>query len=186
MIARSTSTSRGFLVGSLLVVALAIGACSAPSGAPTPAPSQPAPSQPAPSQPAPSQPAPSQPTGGLSVDLDVIGGDSVTVDIVDEPGIVVGARKGALGEGASVPESTLDIVNLDDRTLQLTWVDYPVDRELELHILNGGATFVLIQPDLDEPSDSIVFDRQLILEFAEPIDADAIEGFVQGGWDTAA
>ena len=120
----------------------------------------------------------------LTVDLETADGHNVYVDIIDRYGLLESAESGHPGDGMSVEPYTLQIENLDARTLKLTWVDYGIDNALELHFFQDGKVFVMIRPDLDGDVDAMGFDRELILTFEEPISADDIEGFVQGGFDT--
>ena len=120
----------------------------------------------------------------LTVDLETADGHDVYVDIVDRYGLLESAESGHPAEGMSVEPYTLEIENLDERTLKLTWVDFGIDNALELHFFQDGKVFVMVQPDPDGDVDAMGFDRELILTFEEPISADDIEGFVQGGFDT--
>ena len=120
----------------------------------------------------------------ITVDLETADGHDVHVDIVDRYGLLESAESGHPAEGMSVEPFKLEIENLDERTLKLTWVDFGIDNALELHFFQDGRVFVMIQPDPDGDVDAIGFDRELILTFEEPISADDIEGFVQGGLDT--
>ncbi len=119
------------------------------------------------------------------VDLDVIGGDRVHVDVVDRSGRLTSARSGPVKDGASVATYTLKVENVDPRTLRLTWVDSPIDNALALYIdrTASGYRFVLVQPEPTGPTDSIVVDRVLVLEFREAIDASTVEAFLQDGLD---
>ena len=134
--------------------------------------------------------APSEDPGNdaipITVELDVIGGDNVYVDIVDASGSLENAAAGPVAYSASVEEYTLAVENVDADTLRLTWVDYPVDRALALYIHqnDGVYTLVLIQPDPPADTDTMVFDRVLFLDFVEPVAADDVEAFLQGGLDT--
>jgi hypothetical protein len=169
---------------------------------PAPAPSDPAdPPAPAPSDPAdPADPADPEPTdspsedpsdGGtdgmpIKVDLDNETGADVYVDIVDGTGYLVGAESGTPGEGTSVDLYTLQVENIDAKTLKLTWIDYPIDNALALYIdeTEGGIRLLLVQPEPTGPTDSMGLDRELILSFSQPISADNVEAFLQDGLDT--
>ena len=58
-------------------------------------------------------------------------------------------KSGHPGEGMSVEPYTLEIENLDERTLKLTWVDFGIDNALELHFFQDGRVFVMVQPEPD-------------------------------------
>jgi hypothetical protein len=120
----------------------------------------------------------------LTVDLETADGHDVYVDIVDRYGLLESAESGHPAEGMSVEPYTLQIENLDERTLKLTWIDFGIDNALELHFFQDGRIFVMVQPDPDGDVDAMGFDRELILTFEEPISADDIDGFLQGGLDT--
>lgn len=173
-----------------------------PSDVPSPVPAAPATPKPtvrpstAPAKPMPtarptSKPA-SDPTDGgvdampIRVDLDNETGADVHVDIVDRTGSVVGAETGSPREGASVESGTVEVVNLDPRTLKLTWTDYPIDNALALYVdrVEDGLWLILVQPDPTGPTDAIAFDRELVLRFAQPISAEKVKAFIQSGLDT--
>ena len=118
------------------------------------------------------------------VDLETADGHDVSVDLSEIVHLLDGAESGHPGEGMSVEPYTLKIENLDERTLKLTWVDFGIDNELTLYRFQDGKVFVMVQPDPNGDVDAIGFDRELILTFTEPVSADEIEGFVQGGLDT--
>ena len=120
----------------------------------------------------------------ITVDLETADGHDVHVDIVDRYGLLESAKSGHPAEGMSVEPYTLQIENLDERTLKLTWVDFAIDNALALHFFQDGKVLVMVQPEPDGDVDAMGHDRALILTFDEPIDADGIEGFLQGGLDT--
>jgi hypothetical protein len=120
----------------------------------------------------------------ITVDLETPDGHDVHVDIVDRYGLLKSAESGHPAEGMSVEPYTLQVENLDERTLKLTWVDFGIDNALALHFFQEGRVLVMVQPEPDGDVDAIGFDRELILTFEEPISADDIEGFIQGGFDT--
>ncbi len=122
----------------------------------------------------------------IKVDLDNATGADVYVDIVDSTGLLVDATSGTPGDGISVEAYTLKVENLDATTLQLTWIDYPIDNALALYIdeSEGGIRLLLVQPEPTGTTDAIGFDRELILSFSEPVSADQVEAFLQDGLDT--
>jgi len=143
------------------------------------------PASPAPSAPL-VTPEPSDDGGEVPtvIDLETADGHDVTVDISEIVHLLDGAESGHPGEGMSVEPYTLKLENLDERMLKLTWVDFGIDNELTLHRFQDGKVLVMVQPEPDGDVDAIGFDRELILTFKEPISADEIEGFLQGGLDT--
>ncbi len=122
----------------------------------------------------------------IKVDLDNVTGADVYVDIADTTGLLVHAASGTPGDGMSVEPYTLKVENLDATTLQLTWVDFPIDNALALYIDESeqGIRLLLVQPEPTGTTDAIGFDRVLILSFSEPISADQVQAFLQDGLDT--
>jgi hypothetical protein len=118
------------------------------------------------------------------IDLETADGSSVTVDLSEIVQFLDGAESGRPGEGMSVEPYTLKIENVDERTLKLTWVDFGIDNELALYRFQDGKVLVMVQPEPEGDVDAIGFDRELILTFKEPVSADEIDGFLQGGLDT--
>jgi hypothetical protein len=118
------------------------------------------------------------------VDLETADGHDVSVDLGEIVHLLDGAESGHPGEGMSVEPYTLQIENLDERTLKLTWVDFGIDNELTLYRFQDGKVLVMVQPEPSGDVDAMGFDRELILTFTEPVSAGDIEGFVQGGLDT--
>lgn len=169
------------LVAAVIVAAVAFGRGGepvAPGGSPIPS---------APASPVPVQPSPSQdPEAPIVVDLETADGHDVTVEIVDELGWIVGAETGHPGDGMSVEPYTLQVENVDEDTLRLTWVDFALDRELKLHLIQGQDELflVLIQPEAPDATDAMGFDRVLLVDFDEPISADDLAPFLQEGFDT--
>jgi hypothetical protein len=118
------------------------------------------------------------------VDLETADGHDVTVDISDIADLLDGAESGHPREGMSVEPYTLQIENLDERTLKLTWVDFGIDNELALYRFQDGKILVMVQPEPTTEVDATGHDRELILTFREPVSAGNIEAFLQGGLDT--
>ncbi|HET9457036.1 MAG TPA: PT domain-containing protein [Candidatus Limnocylindrales bacterium] len=165
-----------------------------PSPAPSDEPSEEPSEQPseAPSE-APTEEPSEAPTDGgsdgmpIKVDLDNATGHDVYVDVVDRSGWLLGAESGSPGEGTSVDAYAVVVENVDERTLRLTWIDYPIDNALALFIdeVDGGLRFVLVQPEPTGDTDAMGFDRELILTFDRAISADQVEAFLQDGLDVA-
>src|SRR5688500_12977059 len=157
-----------------------------PVASPSPSPSAPGTPVPAPDETPDPTPDPDDGSDALPIKVDLRNatGADVYVDIVDTTGLLVGARSGTPGDGASV--EGLVAQNLDATTLKLTWVDFPIDNALALYIdrHQGGLRLLLVQPEPSGPTDAIGFDRELILSFSEPISADEVETMLQDGLDT--
>jgi hypothetical protein len=174
----------GAAIAALLV------ACSASGGA---APSRP-PVVPTPASPAPATPAPAPSQGAedpgtdllpIHVELESTSGQDVHVDIVDRSGTITSAVSGRPSEGASVEAYSVLVENLDQRTLRLTWTDFPIDNALALYIdpTAAGMRFLLVQPAPIGPADAMGEDRVLDLTFDQDVSAGDIEAFLQEGLD---
>lgn len=173
----------GFAISAVVLVACssAVAADPSPSGRPAPAPTATPIATPI--------PAPSDGGGDampMTIDLENATGADIEVDIVDHTGGVIRAVSGTPGDGASVEPYTIVVENVDDRTLRLTWVDFPVDSDLALFIeeTSAGLRFVLVQPEPTEATDAMAFDRILELTFDGPVAAGQVEAFLQDGLDT--
>ncbi|HEU5204598.1 MAG TPA: hypothetical protein VFU17_09915 [Candidatus Limnocylindrales bacterium] len=118
------------------------------------------------------------------IDLETADGHDVTVDLSEIAHLLDGAESGHPAEGMSVEPYTLNIENLDERTLKLTWVDFGIDNTLALYLFQDGKVLVMVQPEPNTDVDAVGFDRELILTFKEPISAGDLQGFLQGGLDT--
>ena len=185
----------------ITVVAVAVIALIASGRAPAVArdgrhPSPSAPASPAPATPKPANPDPTPvPTqaddfsdGVKSVRLDIATPHNVVAEIKDFTGTVTDAKSGRAGDGMSVRWNDLEVVNLDDDTLRLTWVGAPSDDPVKVVVtdLQGEPTIVVMQLQPPPNSDAIGFDRVLDLDFDGPVVADDFAKSLQDGWDTAS
>ena len=190
------------VAAALLVVLIALTAFGGGGGTddpvvpPVTSPSPAAPATPAPAPdetpeptPVPAPSATPDPDDGadampIKVDLENATGADVYVDIVDTTGLLVAARSGTPGDGMSV--EGLVATNVDATTLKLTWTDFPIDNALALYVdeHEGGLRLLLVQPAPSGTTDAMGFDRELILSFSEPIDADGVETVIVEGLDT--
>lgn len=120
----------------------------------------------------------------IAVELDTFDGHAVSIDVVDRTGSIVAAITGHPGDNPSA--DGLAVVNIDDHTLGLTWVDFPIDNRLALFVdeVDGHVRLLLIQPGPTVVTDAIGFDRQLVLTFDHAVDASTVEGIIQEGMDT--
>ena len=161
-----------------------------PTPVSTPTPITPAP---IPSTPAPTPAASGGPSAGgrdaipIALDLDTFDGHAVSLDIVDRTGSVTSATSGRPGDGASVDAYSVDVVNVDDRTIRLTWIDYPIDNRLALFVdeVDRHLQLLLVQPEPTGGTDAIGFDRQVVLTFDHDVDASTVRAILQDGLDTA-
>jgi hypothetical protein len=188
-VTRPTHRMTGSLALGVAAVALALAACSAAVAA-DPGTDDQAP-VPSPTSAPIGTPIPAPSDGGgdampMIVDLENATGADVDVDVIDHTGTLADAVSGTPGDGASVEPYTLLVENVDDRTLRLTWVDFPIDNDLALFIdeTTTGLRFVLVQPEPTESSDAMAFDRILELTFDAPVSAGQVEAILQDGLDT--
>jgi hypothetical protein len=181
----SSSTSRrtiavvasGVLV--LAVAAIAIGAAGAPGQVPSPSPSSPV-ASPSPepvvtpgptdgpiASPSPVAPAP------VRVPLDIVDEHDVVVVIDDQTGWITSARSGKAGDGMSVRWFDIAVRNLDESTIEVTWVGLPLDDEVGVFLggESDGVTLHFTQKAPPIDSDAVAFDRVLVLSFDHPVDA---------------
>ncbi len=191
----TTSTPTLIVLGLTALIVAAGCSTTLGAGAPSPAPSTPptvAPSVPPTVSPS-VQPSVEPSDGGgdampLTVVLDNATDADVYVDIVDRTGGLTLAESGTPGDGASVAPYTILVQNLDERTLRLTWSDYPIDNALELYLdrTASGIRILLVQPEPTGATDAMAFDRVLDLTFDAPVSAGDVEAFLQDGLDTAS
>ena len=192
MFTTSTTIARSALVIGALAIATLLAACGTGLGAPAPT-AVPAPNTPAPVQPAP-DPTPRASDGPdtdpqpIRVGLRSTSGQDVVVDIVDRSGTIERAVSGRPAEGVSVGTGTVEVENLDPRTLRFSWSDFPIDNELSLYVdpVGVGYRFLLIQPAPTGPADAVAEDRILELTFDHDVSAAKVEAFLQEGLDTSS
>jgi hypothetical protein len=168
-----------------------------PSAPPVASPSAPAaPSTPEPAKPDPTPVPTPVPTpepvddfsdGVKQVKLDIATPNDVVVEITDRTGTIVDAATGRAGDGMSVRWNELEVVNLDEDTLRLTWVGYATDDPVKVQVgdIDNEPAILLMQLQPPENSDALGFDRVLDLHFSSAVSADDFAILVQEGWDTA-
>jgi hypothetical protein len=88
----------------------------------------------------------------------------------------VGTSSGRAGDGMSVRWGDVEIVNVDEDSLRVTWVGLPADAGVALKVDADGAGYVLrfTQPAPPANSDATGFDRVLVLDFASAVDAASV------------
>jgi hypothetical protein len=123
-------------------------------------------------------PAPSDaPDAPVVVDLDVSDRHDVSVAVDDHTGRIVRVSSGTAGDGMSVRWSDIDIINLDARTLQVTFVGYPQDEVIGLGfaVAAGDGFNLAITQHLPLPNtDALGADRVVVLEFSQDVDAEDV------------
>jgi hypothetical protein len=190
---RSSSLAGTTLAGSAIALALAVvvAACGAagaadPSASPSPTPVVVPSADPSPT-PVPTPvitPKPDKPVvtpgpdgvDGAHFPLDVPNGD-VTLDIADPDGYLVDATSGTAKDGMSVRWGTAQVRNLDDRTIEVTWVGLPGDEAVTLVVRPAAGDGLTLRFGQDAPpadSDAMGADRVVVLTFANPISAERI------------
>jgi hypothetical protein len=68
--------------------------------------------------------------------------------------------------------------------VEFTWSDTPGDAQLGLFVNETVDLVLVIRPERPA-GDAIAFDRVLVVEFDEPVDAAALRLGIQEGLDTA-
>jgi len=109
----------------------------------------------------------------IKVRLTASNGSTYDLDIVDYSQLIKAAEGGVAGDGASVEWGTVKVEQLDSTTLRLTWVNTPGSGRGWMTLDEAGRRIVIVQPEFE--GDSIAFDRVLVLEFAEAVEADDFE-----------
>jgi hypothetical protein len=180
------ATNAGPVAGFLLMLAVlfvvaACGALGAAQPSPSASPSAPAPTVPASEAPsdAPSSPdpgaVPSTPAGAIR--LDVADPHDILVSVVDPEGSLTGASSGRAGDGMSVRWGDVEVLNVDEDTLRVTWVGLPVDAAVTVRLDADGEGYVLeiTQPAPPANSDATGFDRVLVLDFGSAVKAENVK-----------
>ena len=159
-----------------VLAVLAVGALGAAPPRPSPSPSPPPSSGPTPS-PAPTTPPPSQQPSDDATDgiqrLDLVNWPGVPSPVIiwDETGSLL---RGVSGQPDRFPTSyeDLELIAIDEDSLQLTWSDLPIENEVRVSVrraAEGRYIIVVTRPLPSEPSDGVVSDRVLVLDFAVSI-----------------
>lgn len=166
----------------LAVSAIAVGAVGTPGQVASPSPSAPV-ADPSPEPvvaPGPTNgpivsPAPATPVP-VRVPLDVVDENDVVAVIDDRTGWITSARSGQAGDGMSVRWFDIAVRNLDESTIEVTWVGLPLDDEVGVFLggESDGVTLHFTQKAPPADSDAIAFDRVLVLSFDRPVDAETV------------
>ena len=176
------------IIGALAIATL-LAACGTGSGVPgqtaVPAPNTPAPVRPAPNPTADASEDPGTNPMPIRVGLRSTSGQDVLIDIVDRSGTIERAVSGRPAEGVSVGSDSVQVENVDSRTLRLSWSDFPIDNALALYVdpVGVGYRFLLIQPAPTGPADAMGEDRILELTFDHDISAAEVEALMQKSLD---
>ena len=169
---RTTSTLPALILAGGVI--LAAGACSAgnpatqgPTAAPSPT-----------SVPGTPEPSPTAVTGGSPrVPLTVAGGWDVVAVVTDRTGALAEVTSGAATDTMSVRWFESIVENVDDETLEITWVGLPRDEEIEVEVSRDGDAWVIDITQASPPlnSDAEGSDRILVLELDEAVAAEDVE-----------
>ena len=149
-----------------------------PAGSPTNVPSPDPTETPSAS---PSVPADHGPiVGDVTIDLVEASRNDVKATVRDESGDVVGVRSGTPGDGMSVSWHDIAVENVDARTLRITWVGTGDEETVHVAVSAeaDGYLVEIVQNGLGPNSDSIGYDRELILSFEQSVDAADVTGGV--------
>jgi hypothetical protein len=122
----------------------------------------------------------------ITVDLDTGTAADVYVDIVDRIGTLGEAVTGHPDGGASIEPGVLQVENVDERTLRLSWSTWLLEGGLALYLDEDpdGPRFTLILPPPGDGTDAMAVDHILLLTFDEPVSADDVVAILQDGVDT--
>ncbi len=113
----------------------------------------------------------------IHVALQTQGGNPASVDVVDESGKLTGAVSGTVPD--SVANDSFDAFNDDPTTVRLTWAGSPCDTVHRLTLDPALTTLTIDRPLCF--GDSIAAYRSLILTFADPVDAAALNTVLFAG-----
>jgi hypothetical protein len=105
------------------------------------------------------------------------GGNAISIDVVDESGLVVKAVSGAVP--TTDPDREFDVANDSPTVLRLTWRGSPCDTVHRLTIDPAASSFTIDRPLCG--GDAIPALRSLILTFSQPVDATAVSTAIIGG-----
>ena len=198
---KKISIPTAITVVAVAVIALIASGVLRPSPVTGVTPSPSAPASPAPATPKPANPDPTPvPTqaddlsdGIKSVKLDIATPHDVLAEVKDFTGRVSDAKSGHAGDGMSVRWGDLEVVNLDEDTLRVTWVGLPNNDPVKVVVYDNVASATDVQPTIvvmqlmpPDNSDAIGFDRVLDLDFDDPVLAGDYDTLLQDGWDTAS
>ena len=198
---KKISIPTAITVVAVAVIALIASGVLRPSPVTGVTPSPSAPASPAPATPKPANPDPTPvPTpaddlsdGVKSVKLDIATPHDVLAEVKDFTGRVSDAKSGHAGDGMSVRWGDLEVVNLDEDTLRVTWVGLPNNDPVKVVVYDNVASATDVQPTIvvmqlmpPDNSDAIGFDRVLVLDFDDPVLAGDYDTLLQDGWDTAS
>ncbi len=97
--------------------------------------------------------------------------------IVDASGTLVNAQAPGADEpnpdpNASIPDFGVLVQNQDPTTIRVTWIGGPCEREYDLAIDRSGTAIAVTVPDCQ--GDAPAIGREVLLEFATPVDAGSI------------
>jgi hypothetical protein len=185
MTSATTRPSRTLVASGLLVLAvaaLAVGTVAGRGPGASPAPSTPVASPsprpavtPGPTKDPAASPSPAAPAL-IRVPLDIVDEHDVVAVIDDQAGWITTARTGTARDGMSVRWFDVVVRNLDETTIEVTWVGLPLDDEVGVFLggESDGVTLHFTQKAPPIDSDAIGFDRVLVLSFDRPVDAGTV------------
>lgn len=120
-------------------------------------------------------PTPSPSPRVFDVTLDQPTAATMTVTVIDRSGRLVAARSGPAADGGSVAEGVA-VEQLEPTVVRLTWTDSVCSIDYALDIDPTGRVVAIEGPPC--VGDTFPQDRVLDLEFAEPVDAAAVEATI--------
>ena len=125
-----------------------------------------------------SAPAPTPDVDLGPIRLAVTSGSVVNVTIDDPERLLTGAVANQASPGMSFAWFNSDVTRLENGSYRVTWVGYPRDEEVRLEVSRGESGGLLLHFTQAAPlpnTDGEGEDRVMVIELAEPIDANDIE-----------
>lgn len=140
-----------------------------PGRGPSPSPSAPA----GPSNLPTASPTSVPSSGPVAIKLQNATNHDVSLKIQNPDAVLTDARSGKPGDGMSVRWHDSLVVNLDDDTIEVTFVGLPQDEIVDLVVTSSGdgIHLTLVQTGPMPLSDAMGEDRVLVLSFADPVAA---------------
>lgn len=175
------------LAAVLVVVTVGLGgAPKPPIATPTPPPTASPTTSPSPVPSTPPDPTPSVPAdhgpivGDVTIDLDQASRHDVKATVRDDSGDLVDVRSGTAAEGMSVDWGDIAVENLDARTIKVTWVGTGDEETVFIGISADGDGYLVdvVQRGLGPNSDTLGYDREVVLTFDRSVRAADISGGV--------
>ena len=118
--------------------------------------------------------------GDVTVDLEQASHHHVKATVRDDSGHLVDVRSGTPGDGMSVTWGEIAVENVDARTLKVTWVGTGDEETVFVGISAAGDGYLvdIVQRGLGPNSDTLGYDREIVLTFDRSVSAADVSGGV--------